>query len=169
MNTKTINLSSNTTNGTEVLPEIMIYDKTILNVSLSGIPEDIIPIGSKFTWGDGEENIILNDINKDYSIDSIFPEILEGKLSKLFSQSVSHIYYPSPNTLYLSLTAQIDINYPVNDILTFILPLKIRKNSFLENFEDVDLTNTRFVEGLNREYHFSGKIGNASFEMVTES
>ena len=169
MNTLIINLSSNTSNGTEALSELLMYDKTTLKVSLSGISEDKIPLGARFEWGDGEEDVNFNDVYKNYTTDTILPELLEGKLSKIFSHISSHTYYPSTNTLYTSLTAHIDVFYPVDDVLTFILPLKIRKNSFLEDFEDIDLTHTRFVEGLDREYHFSGKFNDASFEMVTES
>jgi hypothetical protein len=169
MNHYQISLSSNNTNGVETLSEILLFDKSVLYLSLSGLSEDKIPLNVEFSWGDGTQDIFYNDTFKNYTTDNIIPEILQGKMSKMFSHIFNHTYSPPKSTLYSTITANIDVIYPVDDILSIKIPIKIRKNDLLEDFEDFDLTNTRFVEELDREYHFSCNNDDKSFEMIAES
>jgi hypothetical protein len=169
MTTIFISLSSDNTQGVINLPETPLFDKSTIVLSLSGIPESKTPSNVSIDWGDGDKDITFNDFFKDYKTDSIIPEILQGKITKLFTISFNHTYQPSPNTLYKSLTAKVSVTYPIDDVLHFNIPLKIRKNDFFEDFMDVDLTNTRFVEKFKREYSFSGKTDNQVFEIVTKS
>jgi hypothetical protein len=169
MNYQEITLSSSSLSGFVILPEMLFYDKTSLSVSLSGISEDRIPSSAVLDWGDGQSEILMNDVYKHYTTDSIFPEILENKFTSIYTKRISHTYKPSEQSLYKSLTAEIGIIYPVNQILKFIIPITIRKNSFLEDFEDFDLTNTRFVDGIKREYHISSTKDDICIENVTDS
>jgi hypothetical protein len=168
MNTYYLNLSSNSLTATNILAEISLYDETTLTISLSGVC-DIYPIlYIQANWGDDDTQILLNDPIKKYKKDSIFPEILEGKISKIYTQNLSHTYRPS-STLYTLLTASLSATYPSNDTAKFLIPIKIRKNDFHENFDEIYLNEVRLVANLNREYQFLSKKDDRIFENITIS
>jgi hypothetical protein len=169
MNTYKLTLFSNNINGDEILSEILLYDKTTLSISLSGLSEEIPPLMVKVFWGDGSENIIINEPIKRYKIDSIIPEILGGKFSKIYTQSLDHVYEPSSDSLYLNLSASIIVIYPLNNNKSFILPIKIRKNDFIENFGEVNIVGSSFTEDMKKEYQFSSEINNMVFESISLS
>lgn len=167
MNTYHISLSSNSISSIQTLSELSFQDNTTLNVSISGISEALPPLYIKFSWGDGDEKLYLNDPIKKYTENNIFPEILMEKYSEIFAQRLSKVYIAPPSSLYTTLTASLSVVYPSNNTSIFTIPIKIRKNDYFENFGDVSLNNSRLMVKLKREYQFSAKIDNKIFENVT--
>jgi len=167
MNTYYLSISSGSMTTSSTLNELSFQDDTTLNISISGVNESLPPLYVKASWGDGEEVLLFNDPIKKYSEDNIFPEIMLEKYSKILCQRILKSYKAPSNTLYSTLTAKLSVVYPSNDISTFTIPIKIRKNDYFENFDDITLNNSRFVENFKREYQFSAKNNNKLFENVT--
>jgi hypothetical protein len=161
-----ITLSANTLSATETLPEVTFYDKTTLNISLSGVSESLPPLYVDISWGDENVNVYYNDPYKQYRNDNIIPEILNEQYSRIYTQRFINEFRPT-ETLYTSLTSVICVVYPFNQTTTFILPIKIRKNDYFENFGDVTLNSVRLTENSKREFQFSAESNDKIFENET--
>jgi hypothetical protein len=167
MNTYYLSISSGSMTTLSTFSELSFQDDTTLSISISGINETLPPLYVKASWGDGDEVLLINDPIKKYSEDNIYPEIILEKYSKILCQRISKDYKAPSNTLYSTLTAKLSVVYPSDDISTFTIPIKIRKNDYFENFDDIILNNSRFVDNLKREYQFFAKNSNKLFENVT--
>lgn len=156
MNSYSISLSSNSPEYTFVNDELYMEDFTSLTLNLSAIDESLTPLYLKIDWGDGVLDVFDNELYKNYRESSIFPELLAGKFSSLLQNTYTHEYYPSSNSLYKSVSAQILLEYCDGSINWFILPLKIRTYDYFESIYDIKLVNTNILpeSGNPKEHQF---------------
>lgn len=156
MNSLTISLSSPSPSYTKIYEELYIEDLTNVTVSLSGMNESILPLYMTIDWGDGNIESFDNDVYKNYRTSSIFAEVISGKFSSIFQNTYQHKYFPSPTTLYKSLTSQVMVEYCNGSINWFIIPMKIRTYDYFESISDLTLINTNILpeSGNPKEHQF---------------
>lgn len=135
MNSYSLSLSSTTTSLISTLPLIELDDHTRFDIDLSGLNKSIMPIYVQIDWGFGDV------LTFDNNIDSQQP----SNFIPVFTELYSTIYYPSPTSLYLNLSAQVLVRYATGDIAWFIIPIKIRTYGFSESVGDLTLINTNIL------------------------
>ncbi len=145
MNIRTITLSSNTTNYTQILDTLNLEDLTTLNVVLSGVVESYIPLGMDVDWGDGKVIHFDNNTYKNYRTQSIINEVLYGKVSSIFQNEYNNVYYPPEHTLFKNLSAQFYIKYSNGDRAWFIIPIEIRSYDYFEAIYDMKIIDTTIL------------------------
>lgn len=167
MNFKSISLSSLSSNHIEQSLEYSLDDVTNLSFDLSGVDESTMPTTLQISWGDGIVDVHNNSFFKDYKTESIFPEILYGKFSKLLSKKYSHVYYPSQSCLYKKLTAQVQMDYIDGSTSLWLVPLKIRSYDYFESVYDLKLIDTKILPltSNNKEFTFSTDSGGFLVQM----
>lgn len=175
MNTLTINLSTpvNTSSAeqrqTEVLSEILLYDKTTVSVSLTGIPEVLLPLYLEIDWGDGTTEFFENEIFKYYRKDNITLEVIQGKMSTILSRDYQHTYNPPNFALYKVITAKFSLRYSNNYVTVTDIPLKIRAGDYFETIGDMKLYNTEILStpDNDKRHQFLTKNGGYLVELET--
>lgn len=175
MNTLTINLSTpvNTASldqiQTNIYPEITLYDKTNVIISLTEIPEVLLPLYLDIDWGDGATDFYENEIYKDYRKDDITLEVIQGKISTVLSKSYQHTYNPSNFALYKNVTATISVRYSNNYVTVTEIPFKIRTGDYFEIIGDMKLYNTEILPTSNNDkrHQFLTKIDGYLLELET--
>jgi hypothetical protein len=106
MNTKTLILSTTSSSYNKVMDTVILNDATVLNISLGDVYEDVLPISLQINWGDNNILYYDNDLYKVYRKESIIPEVIYGKFSKILQDTYSFEYYPSKTATYKKMTAQ---------------------------------------------------------------
>jgi hypothetical protein len=151
MNNYSINLSSNTTNYSQLLPLLEFDDHTTLVINAAGISNEIMPIYIKIDWGDGRSETFDNSIASNGSTATLYTT------SELFDKSYRHEYYPSENTLYKGLSAQVLVMYTNGNFSFFVIPIQIRTYDYFESIYDMHLKHSNILplEHNPKEHYFS--------------
>ena len=170
MNTKTLILSTTSSSSIQVLEPIILNDATILNVSFSDVYEDVLPLNLQINWGDNNILYYDNDLYTIYREESIFPEIIYGKFSKIFKNIYSFEYYPSKTATYKKMTAQFLIKYTNKNITLITIPIEIRSADYFESVYDMKLISSHVLpnEGL-KSHKFLTYKGNYIVEVEEPS
>ena len=92
MNTYTFSISTTTASETTVYPVIDLFDITKFNLNLVDVFTDTFPNYLAIDWGDGTD-VLEPDVSifRDYTKDSIFPEINKGVAPKYLTDTYTHI------------------------------------------------------------------------------
>lgn len=153
MNTKTLILSTNSSSYIEVMDTVIFNDATVLNVTLNDVYEDILPISLQINWGDNNILYYDNDLYKLYKKESIIPEVLYGKFSKILQNTYSFEYYPSKTATYKKMTAQFLIKYTNKDTTLITIPIEIRSADYFESVYDMKLISSHILPDNNIKTH----------------
>jgi hypothetical protein len=145
MNTKTLLLSTASSSYVEVMDTIIFNDATTLNVSLGNLYEDVLPISLQINWGDNNILYYDNDLYKVYKKESIIPEVIYGKFSKILQDTYSFEYYPSKTATYKRMTAQFLLKYTNKDITLITIPIEIRSADYFESVYDMKLISSHVL------------------------
>lgn len=146
MNTYNILLDSTSTAHVETLPEIILDDRTTVNVILSGVSESSLPLSLAIDWGDNTTQPIINgSYFTQYRTQPITNEVLYGRLSNILATTYSHTYVPAAAALYKAVTAQIVLKYVNGDTTEFYIPIKVRSAEYYESIYDMSLLSTTIV------------------------
>ena len=142
-----INLSA-TTENTDVLKEEITFksDPTITFV-LTGIDESANQaLTLDINWGDGTDiNFNQKDLVFNYKKESIFNEMLYGKLGGTILDSYEHTYVPSISTFATSLTAQFLIHYNNGFYASILQPIKLVRESYYDNIQKLGIQSTQMT------------------------
>ncbi len=142
-----INLSA-TTENTDVLKEEITFksDPTITFV-LTGIDESANQaLTLDINWGDGSDiNFNQKDLVFNYKKESIFNEMLYGKLGGTILDSYEHTYVPSISTFATSLTAQFLIHYNNGFYASILQPIKLMRESYYDNIQKLGIQSTQMT------------------------
>lgn len=139
MNTKTLILSTTSSSQIQTLNAVVLNDATTLNVSLGDVYEDIVPASLKINWGDNNILYYDNDLYKIYRTESIIPEVIYGKFSKILQNTYSFDYHPSKTATYKKMTAQFLIKYTNKDTTLITIPILIKSADYFESVYDMKL------------------------------
>ena len=142
-----INLSA-TTENTDILKEEITFksDPTITFV-LTGIDESANQaLTLDINWGDGTDiNFNQKDLVFNYKKESIFNEMLYGKLGGTILDSYEHTYVPSISTFATSLTAQFLIHYNNGFYASILQPIKLVRESYYDNIQKLGIQSTQMT------------------------
>ena len=145
MNTKTLILSTTSSSYNKVMDTVILNDATVLNISLGDVYEDVLPISLQINWGDNNILYYDNDLYKVYRKESIIPEVIYGKFSKILQDTYSFEYYPSKTATYKKMTAQFLIKYTNKDTTLITIPIEIRSADYFESVYDMKMISTHIL------------------------
>lgn len=145
MNTKTLILSTTSSSQIQTLNTVVLNDATTLNVILGDVYEDILPTSLKINWGDNNILYYDNDLYKLYRKESIIPEVLYGKFSKIFQTTYSFDYYPSKIATYKQMTSQFLIKYTNKDTTLITIPILIKSSEYFDSVYDIKLISSQIL------------------------
>tara|TARA_R110000824_G_scaffold356721_2_gene543974 strand:- start:18862 stop:19440 length:579 start_codon:yes stop_codon:yes gene_type:complete len=153
MNTHTFSISTTTTGATKVYETIELFDVTKFALNLVDVYTGTFPNYLAIDWGDGTA-VLEPDVSvfRDYTKDSIYPEINKGVAPKYLTDNYHHIYKPSSYALKKSVVLKINIGYVTGETTTLSAPMNIRTEGYYQTVEDMELVG---VDLLNDKYNTS--------------
>ena len=162
-----INLTS-TAENIDVLKEEVVFkgDPTITFV-LTGIDESKnAALTMDINWGDGSDTEYLQkDIVFNYKKESIFNEMLYGKLGGAILDQHTHTYVPSTSSFSTSLTAQFLIHFNNGFYANVFQPIKLLRESYYDNIQKLGITSTQMTgaSGSNTVANLQSKFDNTTY------
>jgi hypothetical protein len=163
MNTYQLNLTNSSTSSINILPRLVMNDLSTLVLNLTGMNETILPLFLKIDWGFGDTIIYDNNIYKIGKTQSI----IDGHYSPLFMDTYSNVYYPAPDSLSASLSAQVLVNYANGHVSYFLIPIIVKTYNYSQSIGDLTLINTNIlpVEGNLSEHQLKTLSGGYIIEI----
>ena len=148
-----ITLSANTENRTVLKDEITFKSDPTINFVLTGIDEVANQaLTLDVNWGDGSDtNFNQKDLVFNYKKESIFNEMLYGKVGGTILDSYEHTYVPSTSSFATSLTAQFLVHYNNGFYADILQPIKLVRESYYDNIQKLGIQSTQMtgVSGSN--------------------
>jgi hypothetical protein len=147
MSTIYINLSA-TTENTDVLKEEITFkgDPTITFI-LTGIEEKANQaLTLDVNWGDGTDiSFNQKDLVFNYKKESIFNEMLHGKVGGTILDSYDHTYDTFTSSFATSLTAQFLVHYNNGFYANIFQPIKLVRESYYDNIQKLGIQSTQMT------------------------
>ena len=145
MITSYISLSSITENETLRYDELVAKGSYTIQFVLTGVDESVVSaLNLDINWGDTSEiEYHAKDIVFNYRENSIFQEMLYGKLGGSILTAYSHTYTPSPTSFFTNLTAQMLINFSNGYYVDIYQPIKLVHESYYDNIKQLSILNTQ--------------------------
>ena len=156
MNTYNFNISTFSTSDSRVYEAINLFDVTSFNLNLVDVYTRTFPNYVAIDWGDNTP-ILEPDVSvfRDYTKDSIYPEIINGVAPKYLSDVYNHIYEPSSYALNKSVVLKINIGYVTGETTTLSAPLNIRTEGYYQTIEDVEVVGLDLLNNKNNSSRFT--------------
>ncbi len=142
-----INLSATSENRTVLKDEISFKGNPSINFVLSGIDESInAALTLDINWGDGAATeYSQKDIVFNYKKESIFNEMLYGKVGGTILDIYDHTYVPSTSSFFTSLTAQFLVHFNNGFYANIKQPIKLIRESYYDNIQKLGITSTQMT------------------------
>lgn len=162
-----INLSA-TTASTDVLKDEITFksDPTITFV-LTGVDERANQaLTLDINWGDGSDTSFnQKDLVFNYKKESIFNEMLHGKVGGTILDEYEHTYTPSTSSFATSLTAQFLIHYNNGFYANIFQPIKLVRESYYDNIQKLGIQSTQMVgtSGSNTVANLASKFDERTY------
>ena len=161
------NLTSSAVNTQTILPAVTLKGKTSINFILTGINETTnYATYLDINYGDTAKVIKLNkDTVYDYKSNSIFDEILYGKIGGTILNRYEHTYINSSSSINTPLTAQFLITFRNGSQSLFIQPLNVYNSSYYDEIGDLSIVNTQIspTSSSNTFVNFEGKLNRQTY------
>ena len=162
-----INLSATAENRTVLMDEFSFKGNPSINFILSGIDESInAALTLDINWGDGAATeYSQKDIVFNYKKESIFNEILYGKVGGTILDRYDHTYVPSTNSFFTNLTAQFVIHFNNGFYANIKQPIKLIRESYYDNIQKLGITSTQMTgaSGSNTVANLQSKFNNSTY------
>jgi len=162
-----INLSA-TTSSYDVLKEEITFksDPTITFV-LTGVDERANQaLTLDINWGDGSDTSFnQKDLVFNYKKESIFNEMLHGKVGGTILDTYDHTYMPSTSSFATSLTAQFLVHYNNGFYSNIFQPIKLVRESYYDNIQKLGIQSTQMVgtSGSNTVANLESKFSETTY------
>jgi hypothetical protein len=159
---------SATAANTDVLKEEITFksDPTITFV-LTGIEEGANQaLTLDINWGDGSDTSFnQKDLVFNYKKESIFNEMLYGKVGGTILDSYEHSYVPSTSSFATSLTAQFLVHYNNGFYANIFQPIKLVRESYYDNIQKLGIQSTQMtgVSGSNTVANLESKFDRRTY------
>ena len=157
MNTHTIYLTSvHSADDQQQLPTVELFDFTQLTLDLSQVYSGVFPNYLAINWGDEsalEEPEIT--IYRNYTTDSIYPEIKNGASPVFFNKPYNHLFYPADTALIKNMTMRVNVGYITGTTTKFTIPINVRTSGYHENIDDIDLLNVSLLNNKDNKSIFT--------------
>ncbi len=162
-----ITLSANTENRTVLKDEITFKSDPTINFVLTGIDEVANQaLTLDVNWGDGSDtNFNQKDLVFNYKKESIFNEMLYGKVGGTILDSYEHTYVPSTSSFATSLTAQFLVHYNNGFYADILQPIKLVRESYYDNIQKLGIQSTQMtgVSGSNTVANLESKFDKRTY------
>ena len=140
-----INLSAISENTSIKQSELIAKSDYTFQFILTGIQEaqaDALTLD--IDWGDGSEvEYHTKDVVYNYKENSIFDEILYGKLGGSILTVYNYDYTSTPNSFFTNLTAQLLITFSDGYYINIYQPIKLVHESYYDNIKQLSVVNTQ--------------------------
>lgn len=162
-----INLSAITENTTTIVDEVVFKGIPTVNFILTGIDETV---GSAITldinWGDNSGIVYeQKDIVYNYKEESIFNEMLYGKVGGTILSQYEHKYVPVLSSFFTNLTAQFLVHYNNGYYANIFQPITLVRESYYDNIQKLGITSTQMVgaSASNTVANLQSKFNNSTY------
>jgi len=169
MNTLDLSYYTTTPAVTAIEAEQNLYDLTTVNLTLSRISEQIIPLYLTINWGDGNIEYFDNTLYRNYRTESIFNEVLYNVRSSVLLNVASHTYYPSVSARFKQLSAEILIQYIDGLVCSIVQPFKITTGDYFETVGDMKHLKTNILPTDTNKKQFVFSVDRGGFLIESES
>ena len=142
-----ITLSANTENRTVLKDEIAFKSDPTITFVLTGINEVANQaLTLDINWGDGTDTSFnQKDLVFNYKKESIFNEMLYGKVGGTILDTYEHTFVPSTSSFATSLTAQFLVHYNNGFYANIFQPIKLVKESYYDSIQKLGIQSTQMV------------------------
>lgn len=162
-----INLSAIEENITTLQDEISFKGAPTINFVLTGISEATsAALTLDVNWGDGTAtDFNQKDIVFNYKEESIFNEMLYGKVGGTILDNYEHTYVPLTSSFFTNLTAQFLVHYNNGFYANINQPIKLVRESYYDNIQKIGITSTQMTgaSGSNTIANLQSKFNNQTF------
>jgi len=162
-----INLSATEENRTVLKDEITFKGAPSINFILSGIDESVnAALTLDINWGDGSAtDYNQKDIVFNYKEESIFNEMLYGKVGGTILSEYEHTYVPSTSSFFTNLTAQFVAHFNNGFYANVKQPIKLVRESYYDNIQKLGITSTQMTgaSGSNTVANLQSKFNNSTY------
>jgi hypothetical protein len=145
MITSYTSLTSITEDTSLVLDEIIAKGTYTIQFILTGIQETVVSaLDLDLDWGDGSKTEYYSkELVYDYKENSIFTEMLYGKLGGTILSTRNHTYTPNSSSFFTNLTAQFLIFFSNGYSAHVYQPIKLVHESYYDNIKQLSIINTQ--------------------------
>lgn len=112
---------------------------------LTGVNEEIDSVlFLEIDWGDGsKKEYYQKDLIFNYREESIFNEILYGKVGGSIATFYDHIFFNNTTNYNVALSSQLLLTFSSGATLLIIQPISVFKNSYYDEIGDLNLLSTQ--------------------------
>lgn len=142
-----ITLTGSLSNTSFELTPVDVKGVTSINMLLTSIPETDSRVTSvAINWGDGSETSThTREVFFNYKVNSIFDEVLLGKLGGSLTTAYNHVFANTSSSYGIQLSAQVFLNWENGWYTRIVQPLNIYWGSFYDDVQDLRILNTQIV------------------------
>lgn len=162
-----ITLSATYENTTVLKDEITFKADPTINFVLTGIDEvSNSALTMDINWGDSSDTeYYQKDIIFNYKKESIFNELLYGKVGGTILDTYEHTYVPSTSSFATSLTAQFLIYFNNGFYANINQPIKLLRESYYDNIQKLGIESTQMTgaSGSNTVANLQSRFSNETF------
>lgn len=126
-------------------PPVNFKGSSSVTYILTGINEELnSALFLEIDWGDGSSReYYQKDLIFDYREESIFNEILYGKIGGSIATFYTHTYFNNTSSYNIALSSQLLFTFSNGSTVLIIQPVGIFKNSYYDEIGDLNLLNTQ--------------------------
>jgi hypothetical protein len=162
-----INLSATTANTDILKDEITFKSDPTITFVLTGVDERANQaLTLDINWGDGSDTSFnQKDLVFNYKKESIFNEMLHGKVGGTILDTYEHTYMPSTSSFATSLTAQFLVHYNNGFYANIFQPIKLVRESYYDNIQKLGIQSTQMVgtSGSNTVANLESKFDKTTY------
>ena len=149
MNNQTIYYNSPTLQESKIIyaNPVSYKGSTSVTFVLTGINEEITDVlFLEVSWGDGSvKEFYQKDLAFDYKEQSIFNEILYGKIGGSVAVTYTHDFYNTLETYNAAVSSQFLLTFSSGVTLHIIQPISIYRSSFYDEIVDLNILSTQIT------------------------
>ena len=147
--------------------EIIFKGNPTINFVLTGVDESTSSaLTLNINWGDTSDiEYLQKDIVYNYKEESIFNEMLYGKVGGTILDNYVHTYTPSTSSFASALTAQFLIQFNNGFYANVFQPIKLLRESYYDNIQKLGITSTQMTgaSGSNTIANLQSKFSNETY------
>lgn len=141
------NISSTQESQTIYYDPVNFKGSSSVTFILTGINEELnSALFLEVEWGDGtSKEYYQKDLIFDYKEESIFSEILYGKVGGSIATFYTHEFFNNLSSYNVALSTQLLFTFSNGVTIHIIQPVGVFKNSFYDDIGDLNLLNTQIT------------------------
>jgi len=162
-----IDLPATTASSDILKSEITFKSDPTITFVLTGVDERANQaLTLDINWGDGSDTSFnQKDLVFNYKKESIFNEMLHGKVGGTILDTYEHTYVPSTSSFATSLTAQFLVHFNNGFYANVFQPIKLVRESYYDNIQKLGIQSTQMVgtSGSNTVANLESKFDKTTY------